>query len=366
MKVIISQPELLESLKTVSRAVSNNNTLPVLGNILIKAQGRKVYFSATNLEISISTSVEAEVKNEGAFTIPAKILTSYTSLLKKDEDIELRLVDGGTLEIKSNTSKTKIKGISADEFPEINTVDHGTKVNIPTDIFKEMVHQVAFSAQENSSRPILSGVFFSAKDQTLKVAATDTYRLSEKVIQLEEKTENIKCIIPVRALFEADRLLAGQDSINITISENEAMFSIDGKELISRLIEGQFPPYEQIIPKQHKTQIKVNKSELALAVRRISIFAKENNQHMKLECLNDGILTLSTDETQIGEDKTKIEVEIEGENNVIALNTDYVLDILNAIPDENIILEMSGKVSPAIFKREKEKDFIHLVMPLKI
>ena len=366
MKVIISQSDLLESLKTVARAVSTSNTLPVLGNILIKTEGKKVYFAATNLEISISTSVEADVQNEGSFTVPSKILTSYTSLLNKNEDIELRLVDGNTLAVTSETSKTKIKGISADEFPDITRVDHGTKISLPADTFKEMVHQVAFSAQENASRPILAGVFFNTKNQELRVAATDTYRLSEKIITLEEKTESLKCIIPVRALFEADRLLAGKDSIDIIISENQAMFSIDGRELISRLIEGQFPPYEQIIPKGHKTRIEVNKDELALAVRRVSIFAKENNQHMKLECLNDGILTLSTDETQIGQEKTKISVKIEGENNVIALNTDYVLDILNAIPDEIVIIEMSGKITPAIFRRPKKDDFLHLVMPLKV
>ncbi len=366
MKVIISQSDLLESLKTVSRAVSGANTLPVLGNILIRAEGRKLYFAATNLEISISTSVEADIKNEGAITVPAKILTSYTSLLSKSEDVELKVSDGTALELNSKSSKTKIKGIAADEFPSIARVDHGTKLSLSADAFRDTVHQVAFSAQENASRPILSGVYVSAKKDEIRFAATDSYRLSEKVINIKNEVEEVSCVIPVRAFYEADRLASGKEEVAITISENQVMFAIEGTELVSRLIEGQFPPYEQILPKEHKTTVEISREELALAVRRVSIFAKENNQHMKLEFLNDGTMTVSTDTTQIGEEKTTIGVKIDGETNVIALNADYVLDVLAAIDDEKILFEMEGKMNPAVFKRLGKTDFVHLIMPLKV
>ena len=153
MKVVIEQSDLLDGLKTVSRAVSGQNTLPVLGNILIKAEGKKLHFSATNLEISIATSVEANIKNEGSITIPAKILTSYTSLLKKDEDIELKLADGLALEVNSKTSKTKIKGISADEFPDITRVDSGVKLSLSTEDFRSMVQEVACDIYQEPSVP---------------------------------------------------------------------------------------------------------------------------------------------------------------------------------------------------------------------
>lgn len=367
MKIVISQSDLLESLKTVSRAVSGQNTLPVLGNILIRAEGKKVYFAATNLEISISTSVEAEVKNEGAITIPAKILTSYTSLLTKGESVELKIGEGMSLEVNSKTSKTKIKGISADEFPSIGRVDSGTKLEISSEDFKKTVQQVAFSAQENSSRPILSGVFFKAKEKNLAIAATDSYRLSEKMLTLPVETKEIQSVIPVRAFFEADRLTNGADKILVTISENQVMFSVNGTELISRLIEGQFPDYKQILPKSHQTTAIVNREALALAVRRVSIFAKENNQHMKLEFLNDGSLTISTDSTQIGEEKTTIPIKLEGSTNVIALNADYVLDVLGAMSgEENVKIELEGKLNPAVFKYGEKEEFVHLIMPLKM
>lgn len=367
MKVVISQDALLEALKTVSRAVAGQNTLPVLGNILIRAEGKKVNFSATNLELSIATSCEANVKNEGAITVPAKILTSYTSLLGKDEDVELVAADGVTLEIKSASSKTRIKGISADEFPQIATVDSGVKLNLDAKAFRSAVHQVAFAAQENSSRPILAGVYFGADKSELRMAATDSYRLSEKVLKLSSAVESRKCVIPVRAVFEADRLVAGADEVRIVIGENQVMFIVDNTQLTSRLIDGQFPDYQQIIPKKVTSTIEVERGAFELAVRRVSIFAKQNNQHMKLEVLGDGTLNVSTDATEIGEERTTIPVKVTGDANVIALNADYVLDVLGSLSGESSVkLELDSKMTPAVFKTIEGTDFVHLVMPLKM
>ncbi len=367
MKVVISQEVLLDSLKTVSRAVSGQNTLPVLGNVLIRAQGKKLNFATTNLEISISTSAEAVVKNEGAITVPAKILTSYVSLLKKGEEVELSISAGTALEVKSQSSKTKIKGITADEFPSIARVEGGTKLELDSKSFKEAVHQVAFAAQEYSSRPILSGVYFATDKSKLRMAATDSYRLSEKVLKLSAEVSETSCVIPVRAVFEADRLASGAETLEVRISENQVMFSVGGTELTSRLIEGQFPDYQQIIPKKSSTVAEIDRSEFELAVRRVSIFAKENNQHMKLEFLNDKTLTISTDATEIGEEKTTIAVKLEGGTSLIALNADYVLDILGALSGEDKIrMELEGKMSPAVIGPVKSKDFLHLIMPLKM
>ena len=366
MKFTIAQKDLLEGLKVVSRAVSSQNTLPVLANILIRAEGKKVYFAATNLEISISTYCEAEVKNEGAITVPSKILTAYTSLLGKEEDIELKLGDGLTLEVNSKSSKTKIKGIAADEFPAIARVENGNRMDIDSEAFAGLVHKVAFAAQENASRPILSGVSLVTDKKELKVAATDSYRLSEQTIKLPKEVDSLACIIPVRAILEADRL-TGEGEVGITISENQVMFSVGNTELVSRLIEGKFPDYQQILPKSHQSTVTVDRAELELAVRRVSIFAKENNQHMKLEFVNDGTLTISTGNTQIGEEKTTVPIKLEGGNNSIALNADYVLDLLTALGgEESIRIELEKKLNPAVFKKQKDDDFVPRSMPLKM
>ena len=367
MKIKIGQKNLIESLKIVSRAVSGQNQLPVLGNILIRAENKKVYFSATNLEISISTSTDAEIKNEGAITVPAKIFTSYISLLQKDEDINLEIDGNADLKIKSKSSKTKIKGIPADEFPSIARVENGAKINLDAKIFRDSVSKVAFSAQENSSRPILAGVFLAIEKKELRMAATDSYRLSEKILELENSLEKISSLIPVRAIFEADRLIGDAEKISITISENQAMFLIGNTELTTRLIEGQFPNYQQIIPQKKLTTVQIDRSELEMAVRRVSIFAKENNQHMKLEFLGEKTCQISTNATEIGEEQASISAKISGENSSISLNADYFLDALSALgKEEKIEIELSGKMSPAVLKIPKNKNFVHLIMPLKI
>jgi len=368
MKFTIPQSDLLESLKVVARAVSSANTLPVLGNILIRAEGRKVHFAATNLELSIATSVEADVKNEGAITVPSKILTSYTSLLGKSDDVELAVTDGVTLQIKSKSSKTKIKGISAEEFPAVKSVDAGVKLEISAENLREGVHEVAFAAQENSSRPILAGVFFRTEKAKLCMAATDSYRLSEKTLKLENSVSDEKnCVIPVRAVLEADRLAGKNKAITITIGENQVMFTVGGTNLTSRLIDGQFPDYQQIIPKKASTTAMIDREALEMAVRRVSIFAKENNQHMKLQLLADGTLEVFTDATEIGEEKTTIPVTVDGSANQIALNADYVLDILGALSGEKTVkLELDSKMTPAVIKTEKGSDYVHLIMPLKM
>lgn len=367
MKFVISQSELLDSLKIVSRAVSGNNTLPVLGNILIRVEPGKVFFAATNLDISITTASDAEVLEEGAVTVPAKILTSYISLIKSSEEVEVELIDGITLSIKTKTSKTKIKGIAADEFPDISEINEGISLKIEAKEFKEAVGDVAFAAQENASRPILSGVFFTGAADKLALVATDSYRLSEKKIQLENSIDEVSCIIPVRSVLEAERLIGGNEFLEVLVSENQVLFEFGSTKLISRLIDGNFPDYKQIIPKSHNTTVILSQKELSLAVRRVAIFAKENNQHMKLEFLETGTLAVFTDSTQIGEDRTEISVEINGSSNVIALNADYVLDLLSAMGHEDKIkIEMEGKLSPAVFKAEKSENFVHLIMPLKM
>ena len=198
----------------------------------------------------------------------------------------------------------------------------------------------------------------------MALVATDSYRLSEKKIKLENSIDQVSCIVPVRSVLEAERLIGGSEFLEILVSDNQVLFQFGNTKLISRLIDGNFPDYKQIIPKSHQTTVILNQKELSLAVRRVAIFAKENNQHMKLEFLDTGTLAVFTDSTQIGEDRTEIPVKIEGNSNIIALNADYVLDLLSAMGHEDQIkIEMEGKLSPAVFKAENSENFLHLIMP---
>lgn len=368
MKLTCAQADLERAVNIVSKAITPNTTLPVLNNILLKAEANKLHFSATNLEVSIQYFIPAEVKSEGSITIPAKLLSSYVNLMK-DEKIELEVVGGDSVQIKSPSSQTKIKGINATEFPVIPKVEKENTFKVDRKILETAIAQTAFAASTNTSRPVLSGVLFDVNKEELKVVATDSYRLAEKTIILKEKTNlDIECIVPARTIMELGKILsrAEEEDVELSVSKNQVLFVVGDVQLMSRLIEGKFPPYEKVIPKETKTKLEVLDDALANVVRRVSLFARENNNSIKITATNDGKLTVATDETRVGEEKAELDVKIQGENNKISLNAQYLLDVLNFIQSENILIEIDDKLSPAVVRPLKEKDYVYIIMPLKV
>lgn len=368
MKLFCSQKDLDYAVGIVNKAISPNNTLPVLNNILMKAEGKKFYFSATNLEIAICCSVDADVRNEGSITVPAKLLSSYISLIT-DDKVEINLMDGNTLSISSASSNTKIKCISADEFPLIPTIEKGAEFSVNTNDFCTSINETVFAASTNISRPVLSGVLLSSKGEFLKLVATDSYRLAEKKVKLSEKpAEDVYCIIPGRTMMELSKVMSKSEAkeVKVNISKNQILFSIDGVELISRLIDGKFPDYEKIIPAEAKTTCTVSVEDLSLVLKRVSLFARENNNSVKVAVTNDGRMVVSSEETKIGEEKADLSVKIEGENNKISLNSQYLLDVLTYIEEENVFLQMTDKSSPAVIRPVKTDDYVYIIMPLKV
>lgn len=368
MKLICAQADLERALNIVNKAITPNTTLPVLNNILLKAEGKRLHFAATNLEVAIQYFIPAEVKAEGSITIPAKLITSYIALLK-DSSVEMSLHEGDFIQFKSTTSQTKIKGISAHEFPVIPKVEKENTLKVKTRDLDLAVMQTVFAASTNTSRPVLSGVFFDVVKDDLKLVATDSYRLAEKTITLKEKPASaVQCIVPARTVMELGKILnkAMEEDTEVNISKNQVLFVVGDVQLMSRLIEGKFPPYEKIIPQSTKTKVEVNSEELSNVVRRVSLFARENNNSIKVSATNDGKLSVSTDETKVGEEKAEITVKVEGENNKIALNAQYLMDVLNSIQSEQVLLEMDDKLSPAVVKPLKKQDYVYIIMPLKV
>jgi len=367
MKVKCSQKALANALNIVNKAVSPNNTLPVLNNILINVEGKKITFSATNLEIAVKTVIDADVINEGSVTIPSKIFSSYVSLLK-DGDVELKLEDGMSLSVKASHSETKIKGISADEFPLIPKIEDALTYEIPVDSFRESIDQVAFAASTNAVRPVLTGVLFRFKKNELRMVATDSYRLSEKVLKLNtDVVEERDCIIPARTVMELGKIISSQKgNIEVRVANNQVMFKAGDTVLISRLIEGHFPDYEKILPKESKTQCEVVVEDLVLAVKKVNLFVMETNNNVKISVTNDGTLVVATDETQVGEGRADVEVKIKGDNNKVALNAQYILDVLSSLHEEKVVLEMVDKINPVMIKPLKKTEYVHIIMPLKL
>lgn len=368
MKVTCSQKELAFALNVVNRAVSTTTTLPVLGNVLMKAEGKKLFFSATNLEIAISYWINAQVKNEGDITVPAKLITSYVNLLDEGS-VDMKVEEGGSLAIKAETSQTKIKGMSSEDFPSIPSVEKGVIFETPAVDLKKGIDQTVFAASTNTSRPVLSGIFFRVKKSGFKMIATDSYRLAEREVGLKSKPQKeIDVIVPARSVLELSKIMALDElkSVKINVSNNQIVFNTGNIELVSRLIEGKFPDYEKIIPKSSKTKVNVRVEDLLMCVRRVGLFVAETNNNVKIAITNDGKLVVSTGETQAGEGRAEATVEVEGENNKIALNAQYIIDVLTNIHSEYILFCIDTKISPATIKPVKEKGYIHIIMPLKL
>lgn len=367
MRLTCSQKDLFNALTITNKAVDLNNTLPVLNNVLLKAEGKRLHFTATNLEIAINYWIETDIKNEGEITIPSKLFTNYINYLK-DEKIDISVEEGNSMVIKTSDSTTKIKGISSNEFPPIPTIEKEGGMIIKVKDFKKGIHQVVFAATLNTTRPILAGVYFSVEKDKLKMVATDSYRLAEKIVTLKKTSGDISCIIPAKTILELGYILDSlkdSDEIDIVISKNQVLFTIGAVKIISRLIEGQFPNYQQIIPKSTKTKIEFDINELTLVLKRINLFAKENNNKIILKA-NDGQVIVTTETTQYGEGEVTIKAKIDGENNEIALNSQFLLDVLGNIGGEGVVVEIGEKITPIIIRPKEKNDYTHIIMPLKI
>lgn len=366
MKLRCSQKDLALALSIVNKAVSPNNTLPVLNNILIKAEGSKLLLSATNLEIALHASIDAVVEKEGALTVPAKVLSSYVSLLN-DENVELALTDDMSIEVRSSGSVTKMKGIPKDEFPMIPKLENPQMFRLLAGDIKNAIEQVAFVASANISRPVLTGTLWKFDGKVLKIVATDSYRLAEKTIELMEEMPKISFIVPARTAVELGKILASIEDQNLELyfSSNQIMFKIAGVELVSRLIEGSYPDYEKILPASSKTSGKVKLDQFVLALKKLSIIVRENNNNVKLKLENEKVAIYS-EETQVGKGSAEIEAEVTGEKAEVSLNVQYILDAVSHINDDFVNLGLNDGLSPVILKPEKAGGYLHIIMPLKV
>ena len=376
MKLSCTQENLNQGLMIVSHIVGKNNNLPILSNVLIKVENKILSFSTTNLEIGISTTIRGKVEEDGEFSVDAKLLASYISLLPKDRiDLEL---EGENLKISCQKQKTKIKGQGAGDFPLIPKINKEKPYILSAKDFKNGISEVVFAAATSEIRPEISGVYMEFVDQDLVLAATDSYRLAEKKIKVLENNragENEKFIIPVKTLqevsrilgiFKDDNVLEESENVEIYLNENQIMFSYNGVDLISRIIEGQYPDYKQIIPDGHKTQVKIDVNELMKAVKTSSLFTKSGIYDIKLEINSENKeIIITSSSSQAGENISSIEAEIIGDSNIIVLNYRYLLDGLQNLNSNKALVEVSDSNNPCVIKSEENQNYLYLIMPIK-
>ncbi|RJO62253.1 DNA polymerase III subunit beta [candidate division WS5 bacterium] len=368
MKITILKENLSKGLNIIGRIVSTRGSLEVLSNILIKTEKGRVCLSATNLEVGINYMVGAKVESDGAITVPARLFSELINSLP-GEKVTLEL-EGDTLRIKSDNYQSNIKGISADEFPLIPEIKTNKVCAIKSVVLKDAINLVVFAAATDDTRPVLAGVYIKIDGQKLTLATTDSYRLAEKIVDLgaSAKTKKTELIIPAKTLLELGRILgelAEEETVNIYLSENQILFEANGLDFISRLIEGQFPNYKQIIPESSDTKSKVAKEEFLSAVKIASLFARENANSIKVSVKSKGEIIIDSQGSQIGDNKAKIRANVTGKDGEASFNGKYIIDALNAIREPEISLEISGKLNPGVINSTKDKGYIYIIMPLR-
>lgn len=365
MKLSVTQENLHRALATVSRIVGSSTTLPVLSNVLLGTDGTRLKLSGTNLELGINYWIGAKVEKPGSITVPARLLNEFIANLPS-QAIKLEL-DKNSLKLESDNFSSSLNGIDPEEFPSIPEVKKGTTLKIPASDFKAAAMQVVVVASSDDARPVLNGVYLFTEGQTLVLAATDSYRLAEKKIKLNSSpAKKINAIIPARTINEIIRIIEGQsENIEITIGENQAQFKIGEAEIISRLIEGEFPDYQKLIPDSAKTSFSLPTSELNGLTKIASLFAAGSGGSITVKVKDAGELEITSVANQVGENTSKAQVTLEGEPAELSLNSRYLLDALSVVGTENVKISITGKVNPCLITPTDKKDYLHIIMPLR-
>lgn len=385
MKFSCKTQEFLQALQLVGRAISGQQTLPILSNILIRAEGKRCTLTGTDLELSIMTSFEASIENEGSITVPAKAILNFAQF-NDDPDVLLETSEGTQLKCTSRHAKTLIAGEAASEYPTIANIERKTTFSLPAQSLLNALLLVTFTTARSTLRPVLSGVFLRIEHEKLVLVATDSYRLSEYAIPAKGLSADVSCIVPVKVLEELKMILGSRSrsskttkdekedvipNIDVTLSAQQIELHIGPTRLLSRLIDGKFPDYQQIVPKKFALTVMMPVRETITAVKRMHYFTKEMNNNLTFT-VGRTEARLKTPATQLGRDEATIPVETnrtatESPSEVkIALSSSYLLDFLTRADAESVELCIEDSLHPAVFHLPSHSHFLHLIMPLRL
>lgn len=364
MKLSCEKNELQKAVQIVARGVSTRTTLPILTGIMIAAGKDKIELMSTDLEISMRMQIGSKVGEEGKVVLPAKLFGDIVRSLDADS-VEI-VSEGYDATIRSGKGNFKIRTFPVEDFPKIPDLSDGG-LSINKEVINEMILQVSRAASRDETRPVLTGVLVDVIENQIKMVATDSYRLGirdEKIVSPNK--EKFRTIVPVRALLELSRVipLVGEEEISIIPQENQIIFNIDGISIISRLIEGQFPNYQQLLPESYQIELSIEREALLNTVKRVSILA-QNNLPIKIMFEKKNLIVTS-DTQGVGQAEEKIDIDFDGEPFEVAFNPGYLMDGLNSSSQKTIAMKFVSPVKPAVITAEKEEKFVYLLMPVRI
>ena len=371
MRLNCLQENLSHGLGVVQRAVATRTTLPITQHVLLATDSGRLKLSATNLEIAISTWVGAEINEEGAITVPARLLTDFVNTLNKQTISIKTTTPGKGIEVEGDRVDATINGADAAEFPPIPTVGDGIATRIDPKAIREAIHQVVLAAAVEDSRPVLTGVNVELDGTQLTLAAADGFRLAVHTTQvLDAVPEKISFIVPARTLQEVERLIEGDDPVDVVITpqRSQVLFRLQNVEIVSQLIQGTFPNYSQLVPQEHSTRVVVDLGELQRATRTASIFAKDGSGIIRIQMApgegSPGKLTISSRAEEVGDNTGEIEADVEGAEGKIAFNSRYLSDVLAVLGKDKVAMEMTTSSSPGVIRPVGGDNYIHVVMPM--
>lgn len=366
MKLSVTQENLAKALQTVGRVASGRSELPILQNILLRTDGARLLIAATNMEIASIQYIGAKIDKPGSITIPAKLASEFIANLPSDT-VLLEVIDNH-LHITSGKFSSTINGIVSDEFPELPSINEESSaaVQLSADMFKKAINQTIIAVSADATRPVLTGVYWHVRDGLIYLVATDGYRLSERILMKCEH-ESIDVVIPSSTLQEVMRCLdANIESLEMFFDDTQVGFRMNEQEIVSRLIDGKFPDYRQLIPATSDTVVAIKKADFSRITKIASLFARESGGGITLTAdAENASLSIHSIASELGENTSEASADVSA-SGAITLNSRYVTEALHAIDGEDILFSFSGKISPCVIKENtKEPSVQHIIMPLK-
>jgi len=371
MKLSCLQENLSKGLGIVGRAVATRTTLPITNNVLLATEQSRLKLTATNLEIAISCWIGAMVEEEGAITVPARLLNEFVNSLPSDK-IDLNLAQH-TVELKCARFEARISGIDAEDFPPIPKIGDGTTYQIEPEILRMAINQVVFATASEDTRPVLTGVSAEFEGDSLTLAAADGFRLAvHKAPLANPVAERVEIIIPGRSLMEINRFLADQEDlveIAVSPSKSQVLFRLKDIEMMSQLIQGTFPNYRQLIPQSYSSRSVVTTPEFLRATKTASIFARDGNGIVRLQINPSadskvGRMSISARSEQVGDNLGEIDAQVAGEAAKIAFNGKYLIDVLSVLHEGQVALETTTPSSPGVIRPVGSDNYVHIIMPM--
>lgn len=363
MKIKIQKDVMLAAVQVLQNAISTKSTLPILSNFLLETQKGRVYMAATDLDIGISLNLPIEVVEEGGIAIPAKRFADITKDLPEGE-MEITVKKNNSISIESQKCFFKLMGLSKEEFPKLPKLHEKEGVALSQQLLKNMLSLTAFAVSHDETRYILNGILLVVKDKTMRLVATDGRRLAliekELAAPVEFKKE---VIVPTKAAQELVRNLGGEEPVKIIFGDNQISFQFNNIVLVSRLIEGQFPNYEQVIPREGKDKIAIGREQFLWATKRVSNLTSPDSQSIKIDLLKDKII-FSKSSPDMGEAKEEMDIEHKGEEFSVGFNPHYLLDVLKSLKDETVNLELTGPESPGVIRAQD--NYVYIVLPMQL